>query len=163
MRVAGIVKDSVVNGDGIRDVIFLQGCNRRCEDCHNPQTWDTNGGESMSIEAILAELSESYNQVTISGGEPLLQFLGVVRLVELLKERQGKTCWLYTGFKFEEVDLESWIALCRAGVRVVVDGAFEKDKKDIKLQFRGSSNQRIIDLAKTLDNYTMCLWEGNNE
>ena len=95
MRIAGITKDSVVNGIGIRDVIFVQGCGHHCEGCHNPQTWDFNGGLHMEVDDLVNFLKDSPNQVTISGGEPLNQFNDVYELMKRVNESSGKRFWVY--------------------------------------------------------------------
>lgn len=159
MRVAGIVRDSVVDGTGVRDVIFVQGCPHKCLGCHNPDTWNAEGGEYMAINDIAKAIADSSNNVTISGGEPMKQFIHVRRLVNYLRSFQGKTAWLYTGYRFEDYMWEVWADLCKAGVTVVVDGRFEQDKKDSNLRFRGSSNQRIIDLVQTMKRGEIVLWD----
>ena len=144
MRVAGIIKNSVVNGIGIRDVLFLQGCQHHCKGCHNPETWSLDGGKDYLIEQLVDEFKDSPNDITISGGEPLLQIEDLYHLMKILNRRYGKRFWLYTGYKFE--DIPSYIKIMLYDfVDVLVDGRFEIDKKDLKLQFRGSSNQRLID------------------
>ena len=160
MQIAGILKNSVVNGEGIRDVVFVQGCPHHCKGCHNPHTWSSNGGKQMYMTEVLDELKDSPNHVTISGGEPFSQLPKVVILTYCLKTRQGKSTWLYTGYRFEEINRTAWQRLADVGVVVVVDGRYEEDKKDLTLQFRGSSNQRIIDLRKTLESNEIVLWEG---
>lgn len=160
MQIAGILKNSVVNGEGIRDVVFLQGCPHHCKGCHNPHTWNPEDGKPMAMMDVFRDLWKSPNQVTISGGEPLIQLPDVRGLIFYLNRKQGKTSWLYTGYRYEEIDTEEWKKLLDAGVVVVVDGRFEEDKKDLTLQFRGSSNQRLIDLQKTLDQGQVVLWEG---
>ena len=157
IRVASILKDSIVNGEGIRDVVFLQGCLHFCKGCHNPQTWNTLGGNEYTIEEILNKLKDSNNQVTISGGEPLLQLTSLYELLDRLESEQGKRCWLYTGFTFDEIPPEVLETLSQ-WVDVLVDGRFEIDKKDLRLAFRGSSNQRLIDLPKTIANKELTLW-----
>ena len=160
MQIAGILKNSVVNGEGIRDVVFVQGCPHHCKGCHNPHTWNPEGGRHMSVWEVFKELEDSPNNVTISGGEPLNQFHSVECLIHYFHLGQGKTIWLYTGYQFEEISRSNWLRLLYVGVEVVVDGRFEEDKKDLTLQFRGSSNQRLIDLRKTLDQGQVVLWEG---
>lgn len=158
MRIAGIVKDSIVDGEGIRDVVFLQGCCHRCKGCHNKETWEYNGGITVTPKYLIDKLSKSSNDITISGGEPLLQFTQLMNFVELVRLYTKKRVWLYTGFKFEDVPTSMWMALSQY-VDVVVDGAFECDKKDKNLLFRGSSNQRIIDLRKSLGKESVVEWE----
>ena len=150
MRVAGIIRDSIVDGEGLRDVVFLQGCCHRCEGCHNKQTWDANGGRKMTPWYVADELSDSTNDVTISGGEPLLQLNELYELLSILHCYQLKHIWLYTGFTFEQIAIEEWKQLSRY-IDVVVDGRFELDKRDKNLLFRGSSNQRLIDLKKSVE------------
>lgn len=160
MQIAGIIMNSVVNGEGIRDVVFVQGCPHHCKGCHNPHTWNHDGGKHMYMVDVLKELRDSPNHVTISGGEPLTQLPKVSCLIYYLNQQQGKSTWLYTGYRFEEINQIVWKRLLHCGVVVVVDGRFEEDKKDLTLQFRGSSNQRLIDLKKTLDQGQVVLWEG---
>ena len=156
MRLAGIVRDSIVNGEGIRDVVFFQGCGKRCKGCHNPETWDYNGGCHRFIGDVAKELSESSNDVTISGGEPLDQFEDLLELCRMLYE-QGKRIWVYTG---NVVDPTKRIYLRLAQyVDVIVDGRFVEDKKDCNLLFRGSSNQRIINLPMSVINGEIIEWE----
>ena len=158
MRIAGIVIDSIVDGEGIRDVIFFQGCPHHCKGCHNPETWRYDGGYFTKVPTIVRELSRSRNNVTISGGEPLEQYNVLISLLSQL-HAQGKTMWLYTGFKYENFNESMWKELHEAGVEVVVDGAFREDKKDSTLLFRGSSNQRLIDLGNTLSTGRIVSWE----
>ena len=148
MRIAGIVRDSIVDGEGIRDVIFVQGCSHHCKGCHNQQTWDYAGGEHRYVWSIVKELSESTNNVTISGGEPFDQYEAVCSLVQELS-KQGKSIWIYTGNTLSEPISTSYKRLAPY-VDVIVDGRFVEKLKDPDLLFRGSSNQRLIDLKKSV-------------
>lgn len=112
----------------------------------------------MTIEEILNELADSSNPVTISGGEPMWHIPQLIELVSSLYA-QGKTSWLYTGYSYECFSNKVWWDLYCKGVDVVVDGRFEQDKKDSSLRFRGSSNQRIIDLFPTFARDEIVLWE----
>lgn len=159
MRIAGIVRDSIVDGPGIRDVVFFQGCPHQCKDCHNPDTHSVHGGKVVTVDEVVAELSGSSNDLTISGGEPLLQSLDLRTLLGRLKRRT----WLYTGFNVTQMSNNTLWDLYMGGVEVIVDGKFEEDKKDPTLRFRGSSNQRIIDLGKTLTQGEIVLWEDEYE
>lgn len=158
MRVAGIVRDSIVDGIGIRDVIFLQGCNHHCKGCHNPHTWNYNGGEHKVVSSIVRELSKSANDITISGGEPLDQTKELIELARELK-KQGKKIWLYTGYTVDPKK-RLYYVLSRY-VDVVVDGEFVEELKDSNLLFRGSSNQRLVDLPKSIEDKKIVLWEDN--
>lgn len=159
MRVAGLVRDSIVDGIGLRDVVFLQGCGHHCEGCHNSQTWDREGGFALSPKEIALQLRDSQNDVTIGGGEPLLQYDYLLQLMCYITHyNPKKRFWLYTGFKYEEIPPHMWERLAQY-VDVVVDGRFEIHKKDPSLLFRGSSNQRLIDLKKTLTVGKVIEWE----
>jgi anaerobic ribonucleoside-triphosphate reductase activating protein len=158
MRIAGITKDSVVNGIGIRDVIFVQGCGHRCKGCHNPQTWDYEGGLQMDVDELVDFLRDSANPITISGGEPLNQFNEVYRFMETVHKLKGTRFWLYTGFVYEDLPVYMRERLAKY-VDVLVDGKFEEDKRDLRLPFKGSANQRLIDLPKTFESDEIVLWE----
>ena len=161
MRIAGIVRDSIVDGEGIRDVVFFQGCPHHCEGCHNSQTWDYNGGTVYTAAQIVEELSESSNDITISGGEPLTQWNALIRLLQLIRSTTTKRVWLYTG---NRVTLNKGLYRYLAKyVDVIVDGKYMKDLRDTNLLFRGSSNQRIIDLPKSIKANRIVLWEGSDE
>lgn len=153
MRYHNITKDDMLNGDGLRVVLWVSGCSHCCKECHNPITWDANGGlefDSAAKEELFAELSKSYiNGVTFSGGDPL-HINNIYEIADLAKEIREKfphkTIWLYTGSVWERIkDME----LMRY-IDVLVDGEFECDKKDANLHWKGSSNQRVIDVQETL-------------
>jgi len=156
MRIAGILRDSIVNGEGIRDVVFFQGCSHKCRGCQNPHTWNYNGGEHRFLGSLVKELAKSSNNVTFSGGEPLDQVQDVIDLAKELKE-QGKNIWLYTG---NTVDPKKRIyyVLSRY-IDVIVDGEFIEELHDPDLLFKGSSNQRIINLPKSVEEGQIVLWE----
>lgn len=162
MRVAGIVRDSIVDGIGIRDTVFLQGCPHHCKGCHNPQTWDYGGGEEMSVQEILDLLSNSSNDITISGGEPLEQFDELMHLLEAIRKNTNKRVWLYTGyiFNFELCSDIYVLNLLSNYVDVLIDGRFVKSLTG-DYQFKGSSNQRLIDLPKSVKENKIILWEDN--
>lgn len=159
MKVAGIVKDSAVDGVGIRDVIFFQGCSHKCRGCHNPSTWNSNQGTRMSVIEIVRELETSSNNVTLSGGEPLDQnYYELFLLLKYLVEIQHKTVWLYTGYKYEELG-KFLINILVPYIDVLVDGPYIEELQDKDLKFRGSSNQRLIDLNKTFERKEIVEWE----
>lgn len=156
MRIAGIVRDSIVDGTGVRDVVFFQGCGKRCPGCQNPDTWDYQGGCHRFIGEVVEELSDSSNDVTISGGEPIDQFEDLLELCRQLREA-GKRIWVYTG---NVVDPTKRIYQRLAEyVDVIVDGRFVEDKKDCNLLFRGSSNQRLINLPMSVVLGEIIEWE----
>jgi len=153
MHYHNITKDDMKNGDGLRVVLWVAGCGHHCEDCHNPITWDPNGGiefDNAAERELLEILGRPYiSGVTFSGGDPL--FPGnreeIGRLVRLIDEKfPTKTKWLYTGYLWEEIQDLDFLDL----LDVVVDGRFEKEKFDQTLHWKGSSNQRVIDVKKSL-------------
>ena len=149
MRYHNITKDDMLNGDGLRVVLWLAGCNHCCKNCHNPITWDPDGGlpfDEAAKQEIFTELARDYiSGITFSGGDPLYYSnrLDVSKLIREIREKfPEKTIWLYTGFLWETIDsLE-----VMKDIDVLVDGEFEVEKKDTKLHWRGSSNQRVIDV-----------------
>lgn len=152
IRIADIVNDSIVDGPGLRLTVFTQGCPHNCKGCHNPQTHNVNGGKIVDTDYILSAIKKNIllDGVTFSGGEPFLQ---VEPLCEIAREvrAMGLNVITYTGFTFEELmKNESYRPLLELS-DYIIDGKFEEDKKSLALQFRGSSNQRIIDVKKSLE------------
>ena len=145
IRIAGIEKESVVDGEGIRYAVFMQGCLRKCKGCHNPSTHALDGGEIMDTSEIIEDIKKNplMSGITLTGGEPLLLLDAAVELARETK-KLGLNVWCYTGYKFEEIPQKLLNV-----VDVVVDGAFVEELKDLTLNFRGSSNQRIIKLNYT--------------
>lgn len=153
MRFHNITTDDMLNGDGLRTVLWVSGCSHCCKDCHNPITWDPNGGVYFD-EAAKAELYEKLSKdyisgITFSGGDPL--YIGnrqeVTALAKEIRQKfPGKTIWLYTGFVWESIQHLPIMEV----VDVLVDGEFQCDKKDTNLHWRGSSNQRVIDVQRSL-------------
>lgn len=153
MRYHNITKDDMLNGDGLRVVLWVAGCNHCCKECHNPVTWDPNGGipfDKKAKEEIFAELEKSYvSGLTLSGGDPLYpgNRMDVEALVKEVRSRfPEKTIWLYTGGLGEREKKRSLVKY----LDVMVDGEYEKDKRDTQLHWRGSANQRVIDVQKSL-------------
>lgn len=153
MRYHNITKDDMLNGDGLRVVLWVAGCNHCCKDCQNPLTWDPNGGLPFDDEAkqeLFDQLDQSYiSGITFSGGDPLhpSNRLDVKSLMMEIKEKYpDKTIWLYTGFLWEEVYQSAFIAY----IDVLVDGEFVSELKDQKLLWKGSSNQRVINVKASL-------------
>lgn len=153
MRYHDITKDDMKNGDGLRVVLWVAGCNHCCKECQNPQTWDPNGGlafDDAAKQEIFDQLDKSYiSGITFSGGDPLhfANVDGVTALAEELKEKYpDKTIWLYSGATWEEAKELPVMKY----VDVFVDGEFINELKDVKLMWKGSRNQRVIDVASTL-------------
>lgn len=152
MRYHNITNDDMLNGDGLRVVLWVAGCSHKCRGCHNPVTWDVNGGISFDAAAekeLLTGLAKDYvSGITFSGGDPLHpdNREEVGRLMKLVREEfPGKTIWCYTGYLYEEVEKLPLMEY----VDVLVDGRFEEGLLDKKLHWKGSSNQRVIDVKKT--------------
>ena len=147
VRIAGIIPESIVDGDGVRYAIFLQGCTRHCKGCHNPTAQPLDGGRVIDTAEIIAEVKKNplLAGITLTGGEPLLQIPASVELAKSAKAL-GLNVWCYTGFRFEEIPDEARELL--SFVDILVDGEFIQDLKDLDLAFRGSKNQRIIDLNR---------------
>lgn len=152
IRIAGIIRESIVDGPGIRFAIFCQGCPHHCEGCHNPESHDYDGGYDCSIDKIIAEIDKNplLKGVTFSGGEPFVRAREFAYIGSLLHER-GLDITTFTGYTYEqllEIDNEDFNDLL-AVTDLLIDGKYEKDKRDLTLRFRGSQNQRIIDMNKT--------------
>ena len=163
---ADLQTDSIVDGLGIRTVIWTQGCSHNCPNCHNPGTHDFDGGELVEIEDVIEALEDLTGQdgVTFSGGDPMFQPKQCALLAKKIHEL-GMNVWAYTGFTFEEL-LEKGskdILEFLSEIDVLIDGKFEPSKKSLDLQFRGSSNQRIIDVPKSLENHKTILFNLNKK
>lgn len=155
IRIAGIIKESIVDGPGIRLVVFSQGCKHNCAGCHNPHTHAFDGGELIEIDTILNEMKENplLDGITLSGGEPFEQAEALAELAEQVR-KNGHNVMVYTGYIFEYLMENSHMI---SGYKrllnctdILVDGRFELSQRNLLLKFRGSKNQRIIDVKKSL-------------
>ena len=164
IRIAGITKESVVDGPGIRLVIFGQGCPHQCEGCHNPQTHDPDAGILMDTNEIISIIGQAklIRGVTLSGGEPFMQASPFSLLAEASRAR-GYNVVTYTGFSFEEL---VGMSLTKPGVRrllvntdILIDGQYIAAQRDLRLAFRGSRNQRLIDVQRSLTMGRAVLWQ----
>ena len=153
MRYHNITKDDMLNGDGLRVVLWVAGCNHCCKECQNPITWDPDGGlpfDDAAKEEIYEQLDKSYiSGITFSGGDPLhprnrLEVRGF--MAELKEKYPNKTIWMYTGDSWEDI----YDYPIMQYVDVLVDGEFMIEKRDVNLLWKGSSNQRVIDVKATL-------------
>ena len=152
LDLSGIVSDSIVDGPGIRTTIFCQGCPHHCPGCHNPETWDFGCGTNVPVEDLVDVVRSNplCRGVTFSGGEPFAQAAGFAKLATLLKE-QGYEVASYSGYTFEELleGSEEQKELLRS-IDILIDGPFLQAEKSLELAFRGSRNQRILDVKKSL-------------
>lgn len=152
MRVIDIIEGTTVDGPGFRTSIYFAGCLHHCEGCHNPQSWDMDAGKEMSIDEILTVVDRNDMDVSLSGGDPMYQAGELVELCRKIKSK-GLSIWLYTGFLYEELLKMPLQSAVLEYIDVVVDGPFIMDKRDTSLLFRGSSNQRLIDVkASSVNN-----------
>lgn len=162
MRYHNITTDDMLNGDGLRTVLWVAGCIHRCQGCHNPITWDVEGGlpfdEAAEQELFCKLGKEHISGITFSGGDPLHpnNEEEVTRLAKKVRAQYpDKTIWLYTGYLWEDIsdrEIVRYIDVC-------VDGRFEKSLFDAKLHWKGSANQRVIDVKETLEHGKIVLWD----
>ena len=153
---ADLQSDSIVDGPGLRTVIWTQGCAHHCKGCQNEQTWDFNGGGLIPIDLVLEAIDELDCQdgITFSGGDPMFQPEACNRIALYCKEK-GYNIWVYTGFTYEELTVMAKAKPIYkeflSNIDVLVDGRFILEERDLSLLFRGSRNQRLIDIPKTLE------------
>ena len=153
VRISGVVRESIVDGKGIRFVVFTQGCPHHCPDCHNPQTHDLSGGYECSTQKIIDEVAKNplLAGITFSGGEPIMQAEKLIPVAKAVNA-MGKDCVIYSGYTYEELkelqdeNVNTLLSLCS----FLVDGKYINSQRDLTLAFRGSRNQRIINLPKSL-------------
>ncbi len=189
MNYLRIDKENVCNGEGLRVVLWLSGCSHKCKGCQNPQTWDANSGipfDESAKEELFRELDKDYiSGLTLTGGDPLFEgnLDGVLELVTEINKRYNisqdtheirlsspqKSIWLYTGYDFVEMlkdaarakDKESLIRfMIINNVDILIDGQYIDSQRDIALPYRGSKNQRLIDIQHSLQKGEIVLWEG---
>lgn len=153
MRYHNITKDDMLNGDGLRTALWLAGCAHCCPQCQNPITWDPDGGllfDAAAKEELFAELDKNYiSGITFTGGDPLYPSTrrDLLELIKEIKEKYPtKTMWLYTGYLWEEIQSLELVSY----LDVIVDGEFVAAEKDVSLKWKGSKNQRVIDVQKSL-------------
>lgn len=172
IRLAGITAESIVDGPGLRLVVFTQGCPHKCEGCHNPDTHDSNGGYTTDSEALFHYIEQiaAHNKllkgVTFSGGEPFLQPKPLAYLAKKLKSL-GLTIVTYSGFTFEQL---AAMAISNKSVGqllkqndILIDGLYKASERDLGLAFRGSRNQRLIDIKASLAAGQVVLWEDSSQ
>ena len=150
IRILDIKYGTSVDGIGLRTSLYTAGCEHQCVGCHNPQSWDENGGEAIDIDDLFARIVDADMNVTFTGGDPMFHPEGFIKLAQMIKQRTDKTIWCYTGYRFEDLLSHplrrQLVELCD----VVVDGRYIVAERDLSLRFRGSRNQRLIDVKKSL-------------
>lgn len=161
-RMYGMEENSFVDGPGIRMAIFFQGCIHHCEGCHNPGSWPMYGGVKADTNDIIKKISEDplLTGITLSGGEPFLQPAQALLLARFAHNR-GLSVWCYTGYTFEEInEWEDNRKTLLRNIDVLVDGPFEIAKLSLDIPWRGSTNQRLIDVPKTLEKGEVVLYDA---
>lgn len=160
MNISRIKYNDISNGFGVRTSVFISGCERHCPGCFNPETWNYDNGEPLTqdlVEEIIQSLSPEYiDGISILGGEPLSErnFWSTIGLLSEIKQRSPRsTVWLFTSYKFEDLRRDGYMCILDKYVDVLKDGEFIEAEKDVGLLFRGSRNQRLIDIKET---YRQC-------
>jgi len=156
IRIAGVVKESIVDGPGIRYVVFAQGCKHNCKGCQNPHTHSFEGGSIVEVDSIISEMKRNplLDGITLSGGEPFEQAEGFAQLAKKARGN-GYNVITYTGYTYEDIlrckhQRSGWDELIENS-DIIVDGRYEENKRNLMLSFRGSENQRIIDVAQSVE------------
>lgn len=162
LTIAGLVKESIVDGPGIRYTVFVQGCPHNCPGCHNPQTHPFEGGVEMDAADIFAQFQGNplLKGITLSGGEPFCQAEALAELARLVHSA-GKDVVVYTGYVYEDLLQmpDPAVAELLAETDLLIDGPYVESLRNLELQFRGSENQRLIDLAQTRSTGRIVLWD----
>ena len=157
IRILDIKYGTSVDGIGLRTSLYCAGCRNHCPSCHNPQSWNENGGEPIKVEDLFKQIVDADMNVTFTGGDPMLHPEGFIELAQMIKDNTNKNIWCYTGYNFEDLlqhpIRRKLVELCD----VIVDGRFVESERDLSLHFRGSRNQRVIDVQKSLQGEICCL------
>lgn len=159
LRVLHIVEGTSVDGPGLRSSIYLAGCNHHCPGCHNPASWDPRGGEDRTLDELMQVIAYNEAPVTLSGGDPLLQPDGTRALIHRIKTELGYNVWCYTGYTWEQIVNDPKLLSVVCELDVLVDGPFLMAERDISLRFRGSRNQRLIDVQASLATGHLTPWQ----
>ena len=159
IRVLDIRYGTSVDGVGLRTSIYCAGCENRCPGCHNPQSWDERGGEAIATDELFDRIVEAEMNVTFTGGDPMLHPEGFTALARRLRAETPYTIWCYTGYRFEELLRHPARRALAELCDVEVDGPFVEAERDTTLRFRGSRNQRLVDVRRSLAQGETVLFE----
>ena len=150
IQIMQIVVDTTVDGPGWRTSIYCAGCRHACPGCHNAETWPFDAGTTMSVDEIMEQLRATDGNITFSGGDPMYQAEAFTELARRIRDELHRTIWCYTGFTFEQVLADPVMSRMLPYLEVLVDGPFVAAQRSLDLLFRGSSNQRLIDVQRSL-------------
>lgn len=157
--VASITENTIVDGEGFRTSLYVSGCDIGCEGCHNKSLWDMQSGSPMTIDEVYEKLAKGFTDITFIGGEPMMQAAALSKLAEKIKCSTQKNIWIYSGHTYEEITKnEKYLNLLKY-CDVLVDGPYDQSRFIANLRFKGSENQRIIDVEKSLNSGRTYLWK----
>ena len=160
IRVLDIIEDTMVDGPGFRTAIYCAGCRHQCAGCHNPQSWAFDGGRDMTVEQLMQIIvADPFANVTFTGGDPMYQAAAFAELARAIHRDTNKDIWCYTGFTYETLIQPEQRELL-SQLDVLVDGPYVQRLRDPDLLFRGSSNQRLIDVQASLYTGEVVLWHS---
>ena len=151
IRIMRILEDTTADGPGWRTSVYAAGCRHACPGCHNPETWPMSAGEELTVDEVFQRLQVTEGGITFSGGDPLYQAPAFTALARRIKTELYRNIWCYTGFLYEEVEADAQMSQILPYIDVLVDGPFVQTLRDTNLLFRGSSNQRLIDVQASLE------------
>lgn len=159
LSILEIIEDTTVDGPGFRTSVYAAGCPNACPGCHNPQSWNIENGRLMATQEILdIILADPFADVTFTGGDPMFQPMEFAELAKAIREHCDKNIWCYTGFLFENILRNDAQRTLLELVDVLVDGPFVQSLRDESLLFRGSSNQRLIDVKRSIEEGRVVLY-----
>lgn len=162
ISVISIIESTSVDGQGLRTTVYCAGCGHRCKGCHNPQSWDINSGIMTDVDVLADRLLATGEDITFSGGDPMFQAEAFAELASKIKTQSNRNIWCYTGYRIEQLLKNPKAMALLKNIDVLVDGQFELALRDENLLFRGSSNQRLIDVQKSLAKGEVVLYEPMN-
>lgn len=166
-HICGYLPESIADGIGLRSVLFFSGCKHRCRGCHNPSSWNFTAGEAFDKnrqDQIIKEICSNplIDGITLSGGDPFFSAADVSTFVDRIKEKVRINIWIYSGFTYEEIMEDPVKKELLMKCDVLVDGRFVREKRDVSLLFRGSANQRIIDIPRSVKEGSVVLWDESS-
>ena len=162
ISVISIVESTSVDGPGLRTTVYCAGCGHRCKGCHNPQSWDINSGTLTDVTILADRLLATGEDITFSGGDPMFQAEAFGELATIIKAKSNRNIWCYTGYKIEQLIKNPKTLALLKNIDILVDGQFELALRDENLLFKGSSNQRLIDVKQTLAKGEVVMYEPMN-